>query len=77
MQRRIPEHARGKSTYTRHAGLFELIYREEYATRLEARSRERYLKTGRGREELKTLLRQVGRLPNDAAAERTDEFVGH
>jgi len=56
LQRRMEEHARGKTVYTRHAGPFELIFREEYATRLEARRRELFLKSGQGREELKRLL---------------------
>jgi hypothetical protein len=34
------------------------VYREELATVKEALQRERYLKTGKGREELKRLLRE-------------------
>ena len=49
LARRLAEHARGKSAYTRHAGPFELIHTEEFETRLEARGRERALKTGQGR----------------------------
>ncbi len=61
LERRLQEHATGKSPYTRHAGPFELIYSENYATRLEARQRESFLKTGRGRAILKeTLDHQVG-----------------
>ncbi len=56
LERRLREHARGKGRYTRHAGPFELVYQERYATRLEARRRERYLKSGRGRSELAGLL---------------------
>ena len=56
LERRIAEHARGKSRYTRHAGPFELIHTEEYPTRLEARRRERFLKSGDGREQLAELL---------------------
>jgi len=39
-----------------------MIYTEEYRTRKEAEDRERYLKTGKGREELKKIL--LGLLPN-------------
>ena len=56
LERRLQEHARGKSPHTRHAGPFELIYSEDYATRLEARRRESFLKTGRGRAVLKENL---------------------
>ena len=49
LQRRLAEHQRGKTRYTRHAGPFELVYIEELQTRLEARQRERALKSGQGR----------------------------
>ncbi len=57
LQRRLAEHARGKSAYSRHAGPFELIHTEEYPTGLAARRRERFLKSGQGREELERLLK--------------------
>jgi putative endonuclease len=56
LERRLGEHQRGHSKYTKHAGPFELVYREEYDTQLEARRRELYLKTGHGREELAGLM---------------------
>jgi putative endonuclease len=56
LQRRLKEHERGKNSYTRNAGPFELVYSGECPSRLEARSRERYLKTGVGREFLKSRL---------------------
>ena len=56
LTRRLDEHARGHSKYTRHAGPFELIHKEECETRLEARRRELFLKTGPGRAELKQTL---------------------
>jgi putative endonuclease len=46
LERRLREHASGKSPYTRHTGPFELIYSEDYATRLEARRRESFLAAG-------------------------------
>jgi len=49
LERRLEEHGRGKSHYTRNAGPFEVVYTEEFGTRLEARQRERALKTGQGR----------------------------
>ena len=56
LQRRLPEHARGKGAYTRNAGPFELAYQEECADRLAARRRESYLKTGAGRRFLSSIL---------------------
>jgi putative endonuclease len=56
LARRLQEHDRGKNAYTRNAGPFDLIYREECPSRLEARRRERYLKSGGGREFLKSQL---------------------
>jgi putative endonuclease len=56
LERRLEEHDRGKTRYTRYAGPFVLIRTESYKTRLEARQREYFLKSGRGRQELKELL---------------------
>ena len=56
LERRIAEHHRGKTRYTRHAGPFALVHTEECATRIDARRRESFLKSGQGREELATLL---------------------
>ena len=56
LDERLREHARGKTAYTRHAGPFELVYSEEAEDRLTARRRERFLKSGQGREELKRIL---------------------
>jgi putative endonuclease len=56
LERRLEEHNRGKSKYTRLTRPFVLVYKEEYHSRVEARRRERFLKTGKGREFLKTIL---------------------
>jgi putative endonuclease len=58
LTKRLEEHARGKSPYTRYAGPFELIYSEEYQSRPEAVRRERFLETGKGRQVLESLLAQ-------------------
>jgi putative endonuclease len=57
LARRLAEHARGQTRYTRQAGPFELVHEERYPTEPEARRRERYLKTGHGRAELGALLK--------------------
>ena len=56
LERRIAEHHRGKTRYTRHAGSIELVYREEQPNRLTARRRELFLKSGQGRLEVTRLL---------------------
>lgn len=55
LERRLKEHNLGKSKYTKLTRPFKLVYKEEYLTRLEARRRELFFKTGKGREFLKTL----------------------
>jgi putative endonuclease len=50
--RRLDEHNAEVSASTKHRGPWELIYREDYGTRLEAVRRERELKSGKGRDEL-------------------------
>ena len=44
--RRLREHSIGKSKYTRPLRPLELVYNEGCADRLEARRRERFLKSG-------------------------------
>ncbi len=56
LERRLAERQRGKTRYTRHAGPFTLVHTEKHPTRLDARKRERFLKSGQGREELVKLL---------------------
>ncbi|PIR87313.1 MAG: endonuclease [Candidatus Harrisonbacteria bacterium CG10_big_fil_rev_8_21_14_0_10_49_15] len=54
--RRINEHQTGRERTTASYRPFQLILIEEYKTRQEARKREKYLKSGIGKEFLKTLL---------------------
>ena len=53
IERRLQEHNKGKSKYTRLTRPFELIYREELDSLINARRREKLLKGGKGREWLK------------------------
>ena len=62
LQRRLEEHQRGKNRYVRHAGPFELAYTEECGTHLEARRRELFLKSGKGRALLKEKLGPLAQL---------------
>jgi putative endonuclease len=54
---RLGQHNHGISKSTKNRGPWELVYSEEFETRIEAMGRERRLKTGRGREELKRTLK--------------------
>ncbi|MEQ8715812.1 MAG: GIY-YIG nuclease family protein [Cyclobacteriaceae bacterium] len=55
LERRLSEHSGGKNKTTRAYKPFKLIYSELFETRVEARNKEKYLKTGVGRAFLKTL----------------------
>ena len=52
LERRMSEHERGIVKSTRKRGSLELIYFEEFGTKEEARNREKFFKTGGGREYL-------------------------
>ena len=56
IERRLKEHNSGQSKYTKLTKPFELVYKESFEERLEARRRELFLKTGKGRELLKSLI---------------------
>ncbi|MCB0739842.1 MAG: GIY-YIG nuclease family protein [Chitinophagaceae bacterium] len=56
IERRIKEHNNGMNRSTKAYKPFELIYKEEYYSRSEARIREKYLKSGIGKEFLKSLI---------------------
>ncbi len=56
LERRLAEHNQGKTKSIKFNGLFELIYKEPYNSRLEAVRREMFLKSGKGREYLRNIL---------------------
>jgi putative endonuclease len=56
LQRRLEEHTANIVTATKNRGPWTLVYHETHPTRSAAMLRERYLKTGKGREELRCLL---------------------
>ncbi|MDA2914524.1 GIY-YIG nuclease family protein [Acidobacteriia bacterium AH_259_A11_L15] len=51
---RVGQHNAGVTKSTR-GQAWELVHQESFATRAEAMRRERYLKTGKGREEVRRL----------------------
>ena len=53
LEKRLVEHNNGKSLSTRRKRPWRLVYKEEYSTRSEAASRERYFKSIKGRLELR------------------------
>ena len=53
--RRLYEHSIGKTKTTKSKLPYKLIYKEIVDTRIKAREREKYLKSGSGKEFLKSL----------------------
>ena len=56
IHRRLIEHNRGQTTSTRQKGKWTLIYKEEFKTSLDAKRREKQLKSYKGGCALKRLL---------------------
>ena len=56
IEARLVQHNTDQSRSTKHRGPWELVHLEEFATLAEALRRERFLKSGRGRDELKRIL---------------------
>jgi putative endonuclease len=65
LEQRLGQHNYGVSKSTKNRGAWELVHTEAFATRAEAMRRERFLKSGQGREELKRIL-QKGSAGNSA-----------
>ena len=57
LENRLRFHNEGRSPYTKGRGPWKLVYFEEFNSRSEAMEREKYLKTGKGREFLKTKIK--------------------
>jgi len=55
LSERLESHNQG-CRWTKGRGPFKLLYQEEYATKSEAMKREKFLKSGKGREFLKNTL---------------------
>jgi len=58
LRKRFKEHNDGKSKYTKTRGPYELIYYEACLNEDDARSRELYLKSGKGKLYLKSRLKR-------------------
>ncbi len=55
IERRLAEHNNGENRSTKAYRLFCLVFEEAFETRVEARAKEKYLKTGIGKEFLKKI----------------------
>jgi putative endonuclease len=55
VQHRLYEHNRGENRSTKAKRPWKLVYLEQYNTRIQARNREKFFKSGEGRE----LIRQI------------------
>jgi putative endonuclease len=56
LTQRLGQHNNGITKSTKNRGPWKLIYQENFPTKVDAMKRERFLKSGQGREELKQLL---------------------
>jgi putative endonuclease len=56
LTQRLGQHNNGITKSTKNRGPWKLIYQESFPTKWDAMQRERFLKTGQGRAELKRLL---------------------
>lgn len=62
LKRRIKEHNAGNSSFTRQNGPWKLIYYECFSNKYDAQREELFLKTGKGRERIKYLLKKTIKL---------------
>ena len=67
MNKRLQAHNSGKSRYTKSAKPWKVIYTETYITRSEAMQREKFFKTGKGREFLNNITPKHNFLDWDVA----------
>lgn len=58
LRKRLVEHQRSKSPYTKSRGPYELIYYEACMNLNDAAAREKYLKTGMGKRYLKNRVKR-------------------
>lgn len=60
LEKRVSYHNQGLSKWTRNRGPWNLVYTENYEIKAEALKREIFLKSGKGREFLKSKLALIG-----------------
>jgi len=57
LEKRLNYHNRGRSRWTKRRGPFKLLYSETFQSKTEALKHEKFLKSGKGREMLKKIVR--------------------
>lgn len=58
LKKRLTDHNKGQSTYTKHRGPFKLIYYEACIDPKDAYAREKYLKTATGKRYIRNRLKR-------------------
>lgn len=61
IERRLRQHKKGLTRTTRILGTYALVYTEEYSTLIEARLREKKLKSYKSKKYIKWLIENKGR----------------
>jgi putative endonuclease len=56
---RLGQHNHGITKSTKNRGTWEVAYQEQFASRAAAMRRERFLKSGKGREEVKAICERA------------------
>lgn len=64
LRNRLQLHARGKIKSTKNRRYLKLIYYEYFRNRIDAKAREKYLKSGAGHEQLHNILKRTLREEN-------------
>lgn len=59
LERRLAEHNRGQTRSTKRIGQWQIVYKEEFKTNIEAKRRERMIKSYKGGNTFKQLLAVV------------------
>jgi len=59
LRRRLKEHNSGKNVSTKHRKPWQLIYYEAFSNEKDAKAREVYLKSGYGRDQIKSILKNT------------------
>lgn len=67
-ERRLKEHNSGTNKSTKAYCPWEKLFEESYETRLEARNREKYYKTYRGRVKIREMIKELDNSRTDNTA---------
>jgi putative endonuclease len=67
-QQRVTDHNNGSNKFTRHNGPFKLAYYESYVCKTDALKREKYYKSGLGKQIKKLIVEYIERIPGSSAS---------